>query len=53
MIEAEQVNRQVRIADGRSPNVVLFLLHDVGYGDLGCYGQKEILTPVMDLMAAR
>jgi len=49
----EQVNRQVRIADGRSPNVVLFLLHDVGYGDLGCYGQKEIHTPVMDLMAAR
>lgn len=48
----EQVNRQVRIADGRSPNVVLFLLHDVGYGDLGCYGQQEIRTPVMDLIAA-
>ena len=48
----EQMNRQVRITDGRSPNIVLFLLHDVGYGDLGCYGQKTIATPVIDLIAA-
>jgi arylsulfatase A-like enzyme len=48
----EQVNRQVRLANGRSPNVVLFLLHDVGYGDLGCDGQKTIATPVADLIAA-
>lgn len=48
----EQVNRQVRIRDAHSPNVVLFLLHDVGYGDLGCYGQKTISTPMIDLIAA-
>ncbi|NLF71447.1 MAG: sulfatase-like hydrolase/transferase [Candidatus Anammoximicrobium sp.] len=48
----EQMNRQVRIKDGRSPNVVLFLLHDVGYGDLGCYGQQTIETPMIDLIAA-
>lgn len=48
----EQANRQVRIVSGCSPNVVLFLLHDVGYGDLGCYGQKAIQTPTIDLLAA-
>lgn len=49
----EQANRQVRIrGSGRNPNVVLFLLHDVGYGDLGCYGQKIIQTPMIDQLAA-
>jgi hypothetical protein len=34
------------------PNVVWVMADDLGYGDLGCYGQKEIRTPHIDAMAA-
>jgi len=34
------------------PNVIFILADDLGYGDLGCYGQKEIQTPHIDRLAA-
>lgn len=34
------------------PNVVFILADDLGWGDLGCYGQKVIATPEIDRMAA-
>lgn len=35
------------------PNFVFLLADDLGYGDLGCFGSKEIRTPHLDRLAAR
>ncbi len=33
------------------PNIIFIMADDLGYGDLGCYGQKEIQTPHIDQLA--
>jgi arylsulfatase A-like enzyme len=36
----------------KKPNVVVILVDDLGYGDLGCYGAADLRTPHIDRMAA-
>lgn len=35
------------------PNILLILCDDMGYGDLGCYGQPYIATPNIDSLATQ
>ena len=46
----------VSLQDGFSqtkPNIIYILADDLGYGDIGCYGQTVIRTPHLDSMASR
>lgn len=38
-------------AAGRGPNIVYIMADDLGYAELGCYGQQKIKTPNIDLLA--
>ena len=33
------------------PNILFIMADDLGYGELGCYGCKDIHTPVLDHLA--
>ena len=39
-------------AESRKPNIVFILADDLGYGELGCFGQTKIRTPHLDKLAA-
>lgn len=38
-------------ATHQRPNIIYIMCDDMGYGDLGCYGQRYISTPRIDSMA--
>src|SRR6185503_9380529 len=38
-------------AAGNKPNIIFIMADDLGYGELGCYGQQKIRTPNLDRMA--
>lgn len=46
------LNSHILAADARKPNVVFILADDLGYGDLGCYGNTKIRTPDIDRLSA-
>ena len=39
-------------ADHNLPNVIVIYADDLGYGDLQCYGDKNVKTPHVDRLAA-
>ena len=40
------------VSQQAKPNVVLVVADDLGYGELGCYGQEQIVTPNLDRLAS-
>lgn len=46
------VSLSARQAQARKPNVIYMLADDLGYRELGAYGQTKIKTPHLDQMAA-
>lgn len=50
LLSLAQVKSDVAESTPR-PNVIYILADDLGYGDLGCYGQQKLKTPNIDRIA--
>jgi len=50
---AAQTSAGSRLGESRKPNIIFILADDLGWGDLGCYGNAEIKTPNLDRLASQ
>lgn len=51
MSQSEAVKSASQPQQGSQPNILFILADDLGYGDLGCYGNSVVQTPVIDSLA--
>lgn len=47
-----QSQKNTKTAEPEKPNIIFIMADDLGYGDLGCYGQPYINTPNIDSLAS-
>lgn len=52
-LAASSFGRLSRADSRKKPSVVFILADDLGYAEVGCYGQKKIRTPHIDALAAQ
>jgi arylsulfatase A-like enzyme len=45
--------RRAPVRRRKRPNIVMISADDLGYGDLGCFGRADYLTPVLDGFASQ
>lgn len=50
-VRVEAADTQSRTAHDARPNIVYIMADDLGWGEIGAYGQSKIRTPVLDQMA--
>jgi len=48
---APMLNAQYSMPNAETPNVIVILADDLGYGDLSCYGATRVSTPHVDRLA--
>jgi len=51
-VNLKELQKFVRIRPEGKPNIVIILAGDLGFGDLGCFGQAKVKTPHIDAVAA-
>lgn len=49
---ATSAGASARAAAEPAPNILFIMADDLGWGDLGCYGQADYATPALDALAA-
>ena len=53
IISCNKAKKEVKIIkESSKPNIIFIFADDWGFGDLGVYGNKEVVTPNLDKMAA-
>ena len=52
MLVALAWHKYYAFSEGTKPNILFILTDDQGYGDLSCYGAKDMATPNIDKLAA-